>query len=47
MMTCVKMMKYLTSEEILAINKEALKSIKVKKADSFKVLSYRKIHQAL
>ena len=41
------MMKYLTSEEILAINKEALKSIKVKKADSFKVLSYRKIHQAL
>ena len=39
--------KYLTNEEVVAVNKEALAKIKVKKADSFKVLSAMKIRGVL
>ena len=41
------MAHYLSSEEIIAINKEALAEIKAKKADSFKVLSSIKIGKVL
>ena len=41
------MIHYLTNDEIIAINKEVLSSIKVKKADSFKVLSHRKLNAVL
>ena len=43
----VSTIEYLTSEEIIAINKEALAKIKVKKADSFKVLSAMKLNKIL
>lgn len=41
------MIKCLTNDEVIAINKEVLSSIKVKKADSFKVLSHRKLNAVL
>ncbi len=41
------MVTYLTREEVIAINKETLNNIKVKKADSFKVLSVLKINKVL
>ncbi|MBI2176483.1 type II toxin-antitoxin system death-on-curing family toxin [Candidatus Woesearchaeota archaeon] len=41
------MVAYLTNDEVMAINKEVLSSIKVKKADSFKVLSHRKLNAVL
>lgn len=41
------MTAYLTDDEVIAINKEVLASIKVKKADSFKVLSHSKLNKVL
>ena len=41
------MVSYLTAEEVIAINKETLATIRVKKADSFKVLSVLKINSVL
>lgn len=41
------MMRYLANDEVVAINEEVLSSIKVKKADSFKVLSHSKLNSVL
>ena len=40
-------LRYLTCDEIIAINRESLKALKVKKADSFKVLSHAKISKVV
>lgn len=39
------MVEYLTVEHLIEINKEVLKEVKVKKADSFKVLSLLKLRR--
>ncbi len=41
------MVTYLTAEQIIEINKEVLREVKVKKADSFKVLSSLKLRNLL
>ena len=41
------MTQYLTTDQIAAINRKVLADVKVKKADSFKVLSHLKITKLL
>lgn len=41
------MINYLIEEQIVQINKEVLNEIKVKRADSFKVLSWLKLRKVL
>ena len=41
------MIKYLTYDEVVLINKEVLKAVTVKKADKFELLSRRKVTNVL